>query len=202
MRLAALDWSIFDRILGFAADLRSVLGIRFNKRPLRSVEELVEFIHTRAAYVAQTSLYGYVKTRMGTRYPLMFQDDGFAASINAAKWRVFAACLGDLTVFAAASVAASDRLGPGDAARLANDLFEASVRRTFTPDVARVAMEVVKGFAAVAGKPMRLVLQGVGDRVQHYFDRAWRSDEARRGQIVVIGERELDQRAVEAALLG
>jgi cobalamin biosynthesis protein CobW len=49
---------------------------------------------------------------------------------------------------------------------------------------------------------MRLVLQGVGDRVQHYFDRAWRSDEARRGRIVVIGERELDQRAVEAALLG
>jgi cobalamin biosynthesis protein CobW len=60
----------------------------------------------------------------------------------------------------------------------------------------------VKGFAAVAGKPMRLVLQGLGDRVQHYFDRAWRSDEARGGQIVVIGERELDQRAVEAALLG
>jgi cobalamin biosynthesis protein CobW len=60
----------------------------------------------------------------------------------------------------------------------------------------------VKGFAAVAGKPMRLVLQGVGNRVQHYFDRAWRSDEVRRGQIVVIGERELDQRTVEAALLG
>jgi cobalamin biosynthesis protein CobW len=60
----------------------------------------------------------------------------------------------------------------------------------------------VKGFAAVAGKPMRLVLQGVGDRVQHYFDRAWRSDEARRGRIVVIGERELDRSAVEGALLG
>jgi cobalamin biosynthesis protein CobW len=60
----------------------------------------------------------------------------------------------------------------------------------------------VKGFAAVAGKPMRLVLQGVGDRVQHYFDRAWRSDEARSGKIVVIGERALDRSSVEAALLG
>ena len=47
----------------------------------------------------------------------------------------------------------------------------------------------VKGFAVVAGKPMRLVLQGVGDRVQHYFDRAWRSDEPRAGRLVVIGER-------------
>ena len=37
----------------------------------------------------------------------------------------------------------------------------------------------LKGFVAVRGKPMRLVLQGVGDRIQHYFDRAWRSDEAR-----------------------
>jgi cobalamin biosynthesis protein CobW len=60
----------------------------------------------------------------------------------------------------------------------------------------------VKGFAVVAGKPMRLVLQGVGDRVQHYFDRAWRSDEARAGRLVVIGERALDQGAVETALLG
>jgi len=60
----------------------------------------------------------------------------------------------------------------------------------------------VKGFAVVAGKPMRLVLQGVGDRVQHHFDRAWRSDEARAGRLVVIGERALDQGMVEAALLG
>jgi cobalamin biosynthesis protein CobW len=49
---------------------------------------------------------------------------------------------------------------------------------------------------------MRLVLQGVGDRVQHYFDRAWRSDEVPAGRLVVIGERELDRAAVEGALLG
>jgi cobalamin biosynthesis protein CobW len=60
----------------------------------------------------------------------------------------------------------------------------------------------VKGFLAVAGKPMRMVLQGVGDRLQHYFDRAWRPDEARRGRLVVIGEQGLDRAAVEAALTG
>ncbi len=58
----------------------------------------------------------------------------------------------------------------------------------------------LKGFLAVRGRPMRLVLQGVGDRVQHYFDRAWRSDEAREGQLVVIGERGLDRNAIAAAL--
>jgi cobalamin biosynthesis protein CobW len=60
----------------------------------------------------------------------------------------------------------------------------------------------VKGFLAVAGKPMRMVLQGVGDRLQHYFDRAWRPDEARRGRLVVIGEQGLDRAVVEAALTG
>ena len=46
----------------------------------------------------------------------------------------------------------------------------------------------VKGYAAVAGKPMRLLVQGVGARVRSQFDRPWAPDEARRGQLVVIAE--------------
>jgi cobalamin biosynthesis protein CobW len=60
----------------------------------------------------------------------------------------------------------------------------------------------VKGFAAVEGKPMRLVLQGVGARVQHYYDRDWRADEPREGRLVVIGQKGLDERAIRAALEG
>ena len=58
----------------------------------------------------------------------------------------------------------------------------------------------LKGFLAVHGRPMRLVLQAVGDRVQHYFDRVWRPSEGRRGRLVVIGERGLDREAITAAL--
>ena len=47
---------------------------------------------------------------------------------------------------------------------------------------------------------MRLVLQGVGNRIQHYFERAWRSDEVPEGRLVVIGERGLDRDAIAAAL--
>ena len=68
--------------------------------------------------------------------------------------------------------------------------------------IAREPILRVKGFLALAGKPMRLVLQGVGDRVQHYFDRAWHPGEARRGRLVVIGERGLERAAVAAALIG
>ncbi len=68
--------------------------------------------------------------------------------------------------------------------------------------IARHPILRVKGFLAVAGKPMRLVLQGVGDRIQHHFDRAWRSGEPRAGRLVVIGERGLDEGRVRAALAG
>ena len=58
----------------------------------------------------------------------------------------------------------------------------------------------VKGFLAVAGKTMRLVLQGVGGRLDGYFDRDWHPEEARRSRLVVIGLAGLDRVAVESVL--
>lgn len=58
----------------------------------------------------------------------------------------------------------------------------------------------VKGFVEVLGKPMRLLVQGVGARFRHHFDRPWRREETRRGQLVVIGQRGLDRAAIAAAL--
>jgi cobalamin biosynthesis protein CobW len=58
----------------------------------------------------------------------------------------------------------------------------------------------VKGFLAVAGKEMRLLLQGVGARLQHYYDRPWAVGEARDSRLVVIGLKGLDRAAIAAAL--
>ncbi len=60
----------------------------------------------------------------------------------------------------------------------------------------------VKGFAAVAGKPMRLLLQAVGARVTQQYDRPWNASEARAGRLVVIGLKGFDRAAVARALLG
>jgi cobalamin biosynthesis protein CobW len=60
----------------------------------------------------------------------------------------------------------------------------------------------VKGFAAVSGKGMRLVVQGVGSRIQHYYDRDWRADGQRRGRLVVIGQTGLDPATVAARIGG
>ena len=58
----------------------------------------------------------------------------------------------------------------------------------------------VKGFAAVAGKDMRLLVQGVGERVRHYYDREWRAGEERRSRLVVIGETGLDEPRIREML--
>ena len=60
----------------------------------------------------------------------------------------------------------------------------------------------IKGMVAVAGRPSRLVVQAVGPRIQHYFDRAWKADEPRRTGLVVIGQKGLDEAAVREALAG
>ena len=58
----------------------------------------------------------------------------------------------------------------------------------------------IKGFLDVPGKPMRLLVQGVGARFRREFDRPWRPDEPRRGRLVVIGRKGLDRAAIERAL--
>jgi cobalamin biosynthesis protein CobW len=60
----------------------------------------------------------------------------------------------------------------------------------------------IKGFAEVTGKPMRLLIQGVGQRLQHQFDRAWRPGESRQGQIVVIGQKGIDREAIVREIAG
>lgn len=57
-----------------------------------------------------------------------------------------------------------------------------------------------KGFAAVAGKPMRLLVQAVGARIGHHFDRAWAPGETRAGHLVVLGLHGFDAAAVAEAL--
>ena len=59
----------------------------------------------------------------------------------------------------------------------------------------------VKGFVAVPGKPMRLLVQGVGRRFDHHFDRRWRDGEAPRTQLVFIGE-DLEEAALREVLEG
>ena len=90
---------------------------RFFRRERASIADpgaLAAFLESRASYVAQTTLYGYLRTRAGMRYPELFANDTFLPLINIAKWHVWLACLSDLSVYAGGLVAA--RTGQAQAA--------------------------------------------------------------------------------------
>ena len=69
------------------------------KKKIKNLNELETFIQTKSAWVTQVTLYSYLKTRMGTRYVLHFDNDEFMSSVNLAKWNIYSIALQDLTFF-------------------------------------------------------------------------------------------------------
>jgi hypothetical protein len=69
------------------------------KNKISNLDELEDFIQSKSAWVTQVTLYGYLKTRMGTRYVLHFENDEFMKSVNLAKWNIYAVALQDLIFF-------------------------------------------------------------------------------------------------------
>ncbi|MDC0508624.1 esterase [Candidatus Pelagibacter ubique] len=69
------------------------------KKKIKNLDELEHFIQTKSAWVTQVTLYSYLKTRMGTRYVLHFDNDVFMSSLNIAKWNIYSVALQDLTLF-------------------------------------------------------------------------------------------------------
>ena len=69
------------------------------KTKISNLDDLENFIQSKSAWVTQVTLYGYLKTRMGTRYVLHFENDKFMDSVNQAKWNIYSVALQDLTFF-------------------------------------------------------------------------------------------------------
>ena len=72
----------------------------FNKfKTINSLKDLQNFIQERSAHVTQTTLYGYLKTRMGHKFTLMVDDEEFSKSINLAKWNIYMVALADCSFY-------------------------------------------------------------------------------------------------------
>ena len=69
------------------------------KKKINNLDDLEIFIQSKSAWVTQVTLYGYLKTRMGTRYVLHFENDTFMKSVDLAKWKIYSVALQDLTFF-------------------------------------------------------------------------------------------------------
>jgi hypothetical protein len=68
-------------------------------KKISNLDELETFIQNKSAWVSQVTLYSYLKTRMGTRYVLHFDNEVFLSSINEAKWNIYSIALQDLTFY-------------------------------------------------------------------------------------------------------
>lgn len=101
---------------------------RFNNTPIESAEDLYLFARTRASFVAQTSLFGYLKARMGTQFREYFTDDVFSQAIQDSSVNVFVSCLSDLTVHVVAVVAESAPMQHLEAEFMARECFDLGMR--------------------------------------------------------------------------
>ena len=86
---------------------------KFSK--ISSKGDLQNFVQERSAHVTQTTLYGYLKTRIGTRYQLMLDDEKYSESVDIAKWNIYMAALSDLTLYVFSYLISQKNLKQNDA---------------------------------------------------------------------------------------
>jgi len=93
-------------------------------RNISSKKDLRNFIQERSAHVTQTTLYGYIKTRIGSRYAMMFEDEVFLKSINLAKWNIYMAALTDCTFYVFSYLIDKKNLKQNDALEIFIEIIE------------------------------------------------------------------------------
>ncbi|NJN40261.1 MAG: esterase, partial [Gammaproteobacteria bacterium] len=129
--------SLLDRVISgelwrAARDYMSV-GRRNRRERIADPAALQGFLSTRASFIAQSSLYGYLKTRAGISFPKLFENDAFVVSTNIAKWNIWLACLADLAVWAGGLVAARTRAPQADIAPMMTTIVGAILDETGIP---------------------------------------------------------------------
>ena len=122
-------------------------------RKIADSESLGHFLQSRASLVAQTSLYGYLRTRAGTRFPELFAHEVFSKSIEEAKWNIWLACLSDLSVYAGGLLCRRTKAQGAEVGRLVAGSVESILAATGTPqgvgaDFARLAEQLRSRLAA------------------------------------------------------
>ena len=83
----------------FRVYLFSLFKAILPKKKIKNIDDLESFVQKKSAWVSQVTLYNYLKTRMGTKYVLHFDNEELLSSINKAKWNIYSIALQDLTFY-------------------------------------------------------------------------------------------------------
>jgi len=111
-------------------------------KSITTKEDLQNFIKERSAHVTQTTLYGYLKTRIGTRYVAMLEDEKFAESINIAKWNIYVSAISDLTFYVFSYLIDQKNLKQNDAKEIFMSIIRDELKNGLNKDIStRVEQE-------------------------------------------------------------
>ena len=91
---------------------------------IKSKKDLKNFIQERSAHVTQTTLYGYLKTRIGVKYIAMMEDDRFLESINIAKWNIYVVALADCSFYVYSYLISEKNLKENDCTEIFLNILE------------------------------------------------------------------------------
>ena len=95
---------------------------------INSLNDLQNFVQERSAHVTQTTLYGYLKTRIGSRYAIMIEDEKFARSIDIAKWNIYVSAISDLTFYVFSYLIDKKSLKQNDAKKIFLSIITAELK--------------------------------------------------------------------------
>ena len=104
------------------------------REPIVSRPALARFVDTRATHMAQSSLYGYLRTRTGMRYPELFSDDVFVVALNVAKWHIWLDCVADLAIYSGGLLLREPSATPESVADLMPALVDVILDEHGVPD--------------------------------------------------------------------
>ena len=102
---------------------------------ISSEKDLKKFIQERSAHVTQTTLYGYLKTRMGHKFTLMVQDEEFSKSINLAKWNIYMVALADCTFFTFSFLTSEKNLQKKNFKEIFIDIIDSEKKNGLSEDI-------------------------------------------------------------------
>ena len=106
---------------------------------IKSKEDLQNFVQERSAHVTQTTLYGYLKTRIGTRYTAMIEDEKFSNSINIAKWNIYVASIADLTLYVFSYLIDKKNLKKNEAEEVFNNIINNEIKNGLDKKISDIA---------------------------------------------------------------
>ena len=93
-------------------------------KSIKSKDDLQKFIQQRSAHVTQTTLYGYLKTRIGVKFTAMVDDDVFSKSINIAKWNIYMVAIADCTFYTFSYLISEKNLKENDCKEIYLDIIK------------------------------------------------------------------------------